>query len=781
VSIVNGLDLPAIREDLSFKNRKAGNRKVRAASEEEHRLFERDPFIYFYEDYLAKYDATMRKSRGVYYTPPPIVNFIVRAIDETLKNAFGIGQGLADHKRVTVLDFACGTGTFLLEVLEKAFENAGGANSGKANQLVKEHLLKNIYGFEYLIAPYTIAHLKLSHYLEDRGHKLSSEERLLVFLTNTLEPMEPQKNFLLPALSDETRQAQAVKNQPILVITGNPPYSGHSKNKGSWITSAIDGYKYTVEVDDAGREFNKPLGEKNPKWLNDDYVKFIRFAQLKMDQVEEGIVAIITNHSWLENPTFRGMRQSLMRSFDQIYVLDLHGSTKPKETAPEGIHDSNVFDIQKGVAVSLFVKRKGLEKGVWRGDWWGTRIEKYEKGAELTMAQSFCERIFPGGEFLTFKASNAALRDQYSLNPKITEIFPLNVLGFQTHRDHFAIAFTESDIEKRISDLMNAGKPIAEIKSEYKLKDNRDWSVKGAREMLNATDPHKAISTCAYRLFDNRWCLFGEALMDYPRRELIDHVASRDNIAILVPRQIGLATWQHAFVADRPAESCLISNETKEQNYIFPLYLFAPAAGARLAKADLFGSNDPFEGKTRMENVAPKFRSWLDARYGQHTSTEELFGYIYAILYSNSYRNKYREFLRIDFPRVPFADSRAHFKSLAKLGWELAQVHLLRELPAYKLGVFRGNGSNDVLKIRYVPETQTLHINEQQSFAPVPPDTWEFQIGSYQVLEKFLKDRVGRKLLLDDLNVVESIVNVLAFTIKQMANIEKAYVAAFGV
>jgi hypothetical protein len=232
LSIVNGLNLPAIHEDLSFRQRKAISRKVRAADEEEHRLFERDPFIYFYEDYLKAYDPAMQKGRGVYYTPPPVVNFIVRAIDEILKQSFGIAEGLADHGRVTVLDFACGTGTFLLEVCQRIFENIGGPDVGRADLIVREHILKNLFGFEYLIAPYTIAHLKLSQYLLDQQHTLRADERLQVFLTNTLEPIEPQAHLLLPAVTAEVAAAQTVKDRPILVITGNPPYAARSKNKG---------------------------------------------------------------------------------------------------------------------------------------------------------------------------------------------------------------------------------------------------------------------------------------------------------------------------------------------------------------------------------------------------------------------------------------------------------------------------------------------------------------------------------------------------------------------
>jgi predicted helicase len=326
----------------------------------------------------------MRKGRGVYYTPPPIVNFIVRAVDDILKESFGIPDGLADHQRVTVLDFACGTGTFLLEVFQRIFDNIGGPDAGTADPIVREHILRNIFGFEYLIAPYTIAHLKLSQYLNDQTHPLKPDERIEVFLTNTLEPVEPLANFLLPAITAEVEAAQAVKEQPILVITGNPPYSGHSKNKGAWITAAIDEYKFTWERTADGLDIRRPLGERNPKWLLDDYVKFIRFAQMKMDGfsfktvapdgkliehsvpgIENGIVGIITNHRWLDNPTFRGMRQSLMRSFNQIYVLDLHGYVN--EQAPDGSNDENIFDIKQGVAISVFVKRPGLDRGVWRG------------------------------------------------------------------------------------------------------------------------------------------------------------------------------------------------------------------------------------------------------------------------------------------------------------------------------------------------------------------------------------------------------------------------------
>ena len=369
LSIMNALDLTAIHKDLAFTKRQD---QQSAPTEDERLLFAKDPYVYFYEDFLKAYDKDTLKGRGVYYTPLPVVNFIVRAVNDILKDTFDIAHGLADRKRVTVLDFATGTGTFLLEVLHHIFETV---SEGVRAQVVKEHVLKNLYGFEYLIAPYTVAHLKLSQFLVDNGYPMQPGERLNIYLTNTLEPIEPQRNFLLRALSDEAEAAQAIKDKPILVITGNPPYSGHSKNTGKWITDLIDTYK---QVD------GKPLGEKNPKWLQDDYVKFIRFAQWKMEQVEEGVVGIITNHSFLDNPTFRGMRQSLMRTFNQMYLMDLHGNTKKKERTPEGGKDENVFDIEQGVAISLLVKKQGLSQAVYHADLWGTRQGKYQAliGAE---------------------------------------------------------------------------------------------------------------------------------------------------------------------------------------------------------------------------------------------------------------------------------------------------------------------------------------------------------------------------------------------------------------
>ena len=776
LSIVNGLNIESIRDSLSFRQRKAISRKVRAGDEEEHRLFERDPFIYFYEDFLKAYDKETRKARGVYYTPPPVVNFIVRAVDDILKDTFKIADGLADNKRVTVLDFAAGTGTFLLEVMQRIFDNIGGPEAGKADSVVRAHMLKNLYGFEYLIAPYTIAHLKLSQYLKDKGHPLKDQERLQVFLTNTLEPVEPQKSSFLPQLSAEVEEAQKIKDKPILVILGNPPYSGHSKNKGKWITQAINGYKHTVErveteTDKDGNSVfsdeEKPLGEKNPKWLSDDYVKFIRFAQLKMDSVDEGIVGIITNHSWLDNPTFRGMRQSLMRSFDQIYLVDLHGSTKPKEQVPKGLENENVFDIQKGVAIALFVKRPGAERGIWHTDIWGNRLAKYRECAtaqfdEIAWAEpSVISPYYMMSPIDWTGWENYGqwwqIADSLHASEDKQQIFKVNVLGFQTHRDHFAVSFERTEMEARVGALIDNRLSDTVIKERFSIKDNRDWSIRNARVALReAVDPAKPILDCAYRPFDSRPCYFGPELMDYPRRELLDHVAGRNNLQLLVSRQIGTGQWRHSFVAENPPESCLISDGSTEQNYCFPVRLFDA-------------------GGNSIENISADYRDFIDARYDHHYSPEEILGYIYAVLHAPTYRKRYAEFLRIDFPRIPFPERSEEFEALSGLGWALVEAHLMRDLPRAGLADYHGRGDNEIRHVRWSAEDERISINERQSFAPVPDSVWNFHIGGYQVIDKYLKSRKGRTLSLDEINHVARIADALSFTIGQMERINALY------
>ncbi len=313
---------------------------------------------------LAAYDPKMRELRGVYYTPEPVVSYIVRSIDHLLKTRFNRPKGLADENTL-ILDPACGTGTFLYFVIQQIYQKFA-EQKGAWDGYVAKHLLNRLFGFELLMAPYAVAHLKLGMELQETGYSFGSDQRLGIYLTNTLEEAAKKSEKLFAQwISDEANAAASIKRDlPIMVVLGNPPYSGHSANR-SW---EIDNRGKKVPnfigrlLQDYYKVDGQPLGERNPKWLQDDYVKFLRFGQWRIERTGAGILAFITNHGYLDNPTFRGMRQQLMKAFTDIYVLNLHGNAKKKEVCPDGSKDENVFDIQQGVTLGIFVKESGKEK-----------------------------------------------------------------------------------------------------------------------------------------------------------------------------------------------------------------------------------------------------------------------------------------------------------------------------------------------------------------------------------------------------------------------------------
>ncbi len=690
LSIVNNLDLSAIVDSLSFVKK----RRPSAAADD---FGADDPFLYFYEPFLKAYDPKLREQRGVYYTPPPVVDFIVRATDHLLQTTFGIREGLANRQRVTVLDFAVGTGTFLLRIIRQILESLP-PQSGKRDLLVREHILKNLFGFEYLIAPYTIAHLKLSQYLRDVGYTMQPDERLQVFLTNTLEPIDKQVKIpFLPALSEESRQAQRVKDKPVLVITGNPPYSGISKNNGQWISGLIDTYKY---VD------GKHFGEQK-HWLNDDYVKFIRFAQEKMDQVEEGIVAIITNHRFLTNSTFRGMRQSLMKSFNQIWLLDLHGSNLPKETPSGGGIDENVFDIKQGVSISFFVKKTGLERKIFHAEFWGSSIDKYHQCLESDMESITWEEILPTTPFYLFKVQKSTLqeREEYQSNWPLQEIFFLGSSGVVMGRDkqQVTIKFDKEILWELIKDFSQ--KSPQQIREDYKLgNDSRDWQVKSAQQDVQINLNRVNLRSIHYRPFDKRFTFYtgnSRGFYSSPQKKVMSHFLGHSNLGLAVGRAgqnvENVDSWNLVFISDEIIDYNLFSRGGEQ---FFPLYTYE--------KKDI-----------KKPNFTPAFISFVQEKYPlENPSPEEIFGYLYAALHSPTYRHKYAEFLKIDFPRIPFPTDIAIFRSLSALGSELVAAHLLERVPpGYKQGEYLGQGSSHVVeKATFIADAESfgtgrLHIN----------------------------------------------------------------------
>ena len=733
LAIVNEMDGAAVAESMSYK---------KGVSDGD------DPYLNFYEIFLAEYDAKLRENRGVYYTPPPVVKFIVRAADDLLKRDFGIPAGFAAKDTVTALDFAAGTGTFMLEMARLTLADK---DKAKRDMLVRGHFLKNFYGFELMASAYVISHLKLSRFLADNGVVLRRAERIKVYLTNTLENINMQIELaLLPKLADEARDAQEIKDSPVLVIAGNPPYSVLSQNKGEWITGLIETYKY---VD------GKHFGEQKHS-LQDDYVKFIRFAQRKMEDVERGIVAVITNHGFLGNPTFRGMRQSLMNTFDALYFLDLHGNSNKKEKAPDGGKDENVFDIQQGVAVSLLVKNpKAKQKGVFHADMWGLRGEKYAACAQQSIDAIKWQKLNPASPNYYFIPRDERGEKQYNSFYSISDMFSLSSVGIITARDKLTIDFDEESLRQRIESF--AKMPPEDAREHFKLgKDTQGWKIALAqKDLLDSqlrADNHCRV---AYRPFDIRRTYYTGKSCGFHSRPLSDvmrHLLAGDNLALVTNKREEIqGGWAHALIADVIVEHSLVSPKTT--NYVFPLYLCDSKMGV----------------SERRENFAESFRRWIDSRYGEAHAPEDILGCIYATLHSPDYRKRYADFLIRDFPRIPFPESNDEFKRLAVIGGELTDAHLLRANCAGEYGELRGEGtSHEVEKVRYDENAGRLYFNKAEYFAPLPPDIFNFQIGGYKPLDKFLKSRKGRELSPDDIDTMEKAANAIAFTIKKMAEID---------
>lgn len=665
------------------------------------------------------------------------------------------------------MDFATGTGTFLLDVIKQTLETVPEGSKAKRDLIIKEHILKNFYGFEYLIAPYTIAHLKISQYLHEQGYDFSDNERLQIFLTNTLEPVSAQLNFLLPQLSKEGEQAQKVKEKPILVITGNPPYSGHSKNNGEWISHKIKDYYF---IDGA------PLGEKNPKWLQDDYVKFIRFAQDKMESVEQGIIGVITNHRFLTNPTFRGMRQSLMNTFDQMYFIDLHGSNKPKETKPDGGKDENVFDIEQGVAISILIKKKGLEKKVFHADFWGDREEKYIKCLKESIHSIEWASVGINKKFNLFKPQNELLSKSYNLYSSVKEIFILSTNGIISKRDSLVIDFEKHSLIQKLKIFSDINKSDTEIAEHFQLplKDNDKWILNDARKHIQETSIKDDLCVkIHYRPFDIRFIYFDDVLVARLVKKTMQNFLF-ENLGLICGRagqNVAGDNWNLIFATKEMVDLNLYS---RGGGTSFPLYSYSQKVG-------LF-ANSQSDNIEKIENITKEFRNFINNKYSKIYTPEEILGYIYAVLHSPIYRSKYDEFLKIDFPRIPFTDSSETFESLSVLGSELIQKHLLNQVPTDKeyktLGIYKGDGNNTVEKPIFSPSPngegrgEALYINKTQYFNNVPEAVYNFHIGGYQVLDKYLKDRKTHTLTIDEIENVENIVKVLAFTIRQMEQID---------
>ena len=752
-----------------------------------------DPVVHFYETFLAAYDPNMRKLRGVYYTPEPVVSYLVRSVDHLLKARYNRAKGLADENTL-ILDPATGTATFLYFVVEQIYQKFA-AQKGAWDSYVANHLLNRVFGFELLIAPYAVAHLKLGMQLAELGYKFTSEQRLGVYLTNTLEEAARKSDKLFAQwISDEANAAAKIKSvDPILVVLGNPPYSGHSANR-SWVRVSIaKGQQYVADFGlEQGRvtEIRKKaakvgvvkmptfigrlmqdyyvvdgawLNERNPKWLQNDYVKFIRFAQWRIDKTGEGIIGYITSNSYLDGLIFRGMRQSLMRSFNEIYIYDLHGNSNKKERAHDGGEDNNVFDITEGVSLVLCVKEKGNKNiaRVFHADILGSRETKYKVLAESDVAQTEWTQLKPASPYYFFMPQIVKRLAEYERFWQITAIMPKNLLGFQTHRDQVAIAFDETTLKRQVAGY------LGERPSEA------DWK--------------KNCRVCDYRPFDKRFVYLSASVTDRPRLDIEAHLF-KPNLALNTVRQTKAVTWQHAVVSNKPTPAVFV--ELKDGSNVFPLYLYDNAetetqrrGGGTMLMA-LFESSPGYS--VRRANLHPKFIQDLTRRLGlrwmpvdrgdlkKTVGPEDFFNYAYAIFHSPTYRERYAEFLKIDFPRLPLTSDLKLFRALALKGAELVALHLL-ESPKLDALIteFPIKGDNEVEKVQYTDNNQRVWINAKQYFGNVPKNIWEFQIGGYRVCEKWLKDRKGFNLSYENIQDYQKIIVSFTGTIQLMREIDE--------
>lgn len=765
INIINHIDITSIIKELNKTSEKdLFNRDILSTH--------KDPYLHFYETFLASYDPKLREVRGVYYTPAPVVSFIINAIDEILKQDFNHKKGLSEalDKNITLLDFATGTGTFLLEAFRKALEPI---NKNSVNYNPKA-LIDKFCGFEFLIAPYTIAHLKISQsFKEEFNSPLNDDESLKIALTNTLysksiskEQNDQNTLFTLTDLTKEFKKAQKIKEEQILIITGNPPYSGASSNKGLYedenkISYGLEPSKANLSKEQkeyinlyfqektkqntktfkAIYEKHKLENEKNTKWLLDDYVKFIRFAQSKIDSQESGIFAFISNNSFLDNPTFRGMRYSLMQSFDKIYILNLHGDVNKKEKAPDGSKDDNVFDIKQGVSINIFIKQNSKTKNtkIYYHDLYGKRKDKYEFLYENDLNSIKWTLVKNNEPFYLFLPQNNDLLEEYNKGISVKDIFMLSSVGIVSAKDSILISTNTEKLKQQIHDYYN------------------EFDKKNIKEI-------------AYRPFDTQKIYYDIKKVERPRIETMEHFLENENIGLICDRGTKLNNINNIFISNKIIDLHLVGSGS----YIYPLYLYPTTRSKKFLKKENPNFNEE-NFTSKIENFKENFRAFIDELYKEKFSPEDILGYIYAVLFHKIYREKYLDFLKIDFPKIPFTKDKNTFKNLSKLGLKLINLHLLKndELD-FNVGeaLFKDikNKNFKIQKIKYNKDTKELFINESLYFTKVSLEIYEFKIGGYAVLDKYLKSHKEEDI---DHNHFTLIIQTLNETLKIQDEISK--------
>lgn len=799
-----------------------------------------DPIFYFYQRFLRVYDPEKSEQLGVYYTPEPVVSYIVRSVNLLLVKNFDRPNGLADEKPVEVLDPAGGTLGFLSFTAKEMAKNY--SNQGSMKHWIKPRVLENLYGLEYMVAPYTLGHLKMSATLDELGAPMKPNERMKLYLTNTLEFHEMnqgQINLMDPVIkeiSEEAMAAEKVKGRetPILVVIGNPPYHGHSANPSKQRQRVEEGEEYypaskkppivekggkyfldwdatEKKIDKWGYEISIPIvkttakkqkeveaytwigrliedykihngewTEEKTDWINDDYVKFLRFAQWKVEQFGEGIVGFITGHGYLDNPTFVGMRLSLMQSFNEIYVLDLHGNTRKGEVSPDGSRDDNVFDIKNGVAIVFLMKKRGsVGCEVYHQDLWGLRQSadvddpntKYGWLRNHSIESTVWTRLDPLEPHYFFVPRDNTYYEDYRDFVSLRDIFRLENNGVVTGRDNLTMSWAAGEMWNRVCDLASSEPDVAREKYDLS-KDAINWQIARAQADLKADGPVKEhIYPILYRPFDIRFTYYtgnSNAFYVSPSNKVMPHMVDHENLGFLFARPMSSKYEFSVLISSSIVDQCVVGNKSAGAGLscIAPLYLYKP------------------ETKTKSSNLSQDLTKNLEEAYGEEPTPEQILYYVYAVLYSPVYREKFKVFLKSDFPKVPFTSDLATFEKMAELGEQLANLHLLKKISPNSR--FEGKRKSDSLKIENIEwKEDRLYINPDQYFTSVPKEVWEYQIGGYQVLDKWLKERSNKKKRpdqslwvkdgLDEVTTFCKIIEALRQTIEIQKEIDKLY------
>ena len=751
-----------------------------------------DPMIRFYEDFLHAYDPRKKDICGVYYTPEQVVDFMVNSVDEILKHDFELNMGLADYSkikheiidtkrsdpntpdglgrktkeyhRVQILDPATGTGTFLTEIVKTIYANFKD-QPALWQKYVEDELFPRLNGFEFMMAPYSIAHIKLDLLLSETGFRHTGNKRLNIYLADSLRAPNDSPigtNFAYK-LSREIKKADRIKrNKPIMVMIGNPPYNGESVNKGEWIMDKLELYKK-----EPGLSYNI----EDTKWVNDDYVKFIRLAQNYIERGGTGIVAYINPHGYLDNPTFRGMRYELLKAFDEIRIINLHGNAKKKEQCPDGGKDENVFNIQQGVCINIFIKtgKKSADDlgKVYYGDVWGKKRQKLDflKNSAITDLK-FVE-VTPKFPRYYFVPMDYSREDEFFSGMNLAEIFDVGGVGMCSKRDNIAYQDSKRDIKDILFDFNDLSEE--ELKHKYNIKkESRDQKVTFAQSHVKSFGvKDQYIQPATYRPFDKRYTYFtnkSKGFIAYPVYEIMHHFVDIPNIGLIVGQQgqvVGDMPWNLAFVTDSIVD---LNVFYRGGGYVYPLYITEKIG----SKLDVRVNIKP--------DILQKVKDCIDSE----VNPKEFVSYIYAILHSNNYRRKFKPYLDYNFPYIPYPD-KSTYANLVKLGQKLIELHLMTHLgDSTQSVIFCGEGDGVIDTYHYecidtISDTGKVWINKQQCFTNVPRGAYDFYIGGYQPLQKWLKDRKGRNLDFKDILHYQRMVHSITLTIDLMKEIDEYY------